>query len=73
MTNFHDQDVDYLEKNIPETFKDWLAPRNIRNNEALANVAKFTRAGIKFGIQLHVLVCLLIILYIFFIVFLFIK
>lgn len=71
VTNFHDQDVDYLEKNIPETFKDWLAPRNICNNEALANVAKFTRAGIKFGIQL--LVCLLIILYIFFIVFLFIR
>lgn len=51
VTNFHDQDLDYLEKNIPETFKDWLAPRNICNNEALGNVAKFTHAGIKFGIQ----------------------
>lgn len=31
MTNFRDQDVDYRGK-VPETFEDWFAERNIRDD-----------------------------------------
>lgn len=28
-SNFRDQDVDYLENKLPETFDDWFAMRNV--------------------------------------------
>lgn len=46
-TIFRYQDVDHLENNIPVTFDDWLMVRNIRDDEALANLAKISRKRIK--------------------------
>lgn len=41
VTNFYDQDEDYLEKNVPKTFKYWSSARNICDDEALiANLWK---------------------------------
>lgn len=47
VTNFYDQDEDYLEKNVPKTFKNWFAARNIRDNEALVNLEKISCPQIK--------------------------
>lgn len=41
-TNFRDQDADYLENNISETFKDRFKTRNIPD-EALAKLMKISR------------------------------
>lgn len=46
-----EQDVDYVENNIPEAIKDWFAAKNICDKEALANLAKFSRTQIKVGLQ----------------------
>lgn len=37
-TNFQDQDVDYMENNIPETYGHLLAAINIHYDEALVNL-----------------------------------
>lgn len=37
VTNFCNQDVNYTEKEIPKTFKDWLTERKIGNAKALAH------------------------------------
>lgn len=47
MNNFYDQDEDYLEKNVPKTIKNWLAARNIRDDEALVNLEKISCPQIK--------------------------
>lgn len=39
-TNFHDQDVDYFENKIPQTFKHWFATKNIRREEALGKIPR---------------------------------
>lgn len=42
---FYDQDLDNLENNLPPTFDDWFVVRNIRDNEALANLQKISHAN----------------------------
>lgn len=42
---FHDPDVDYQRKKIPETFKEMFFVRNIFNDEALINLTKTSRMG----------------------------
>lgn len=50
MTNLHDQDVDYLDIKLRETFGDWFTTRNICDIEALANLAKNSCMQIKIGL-----------------------
>lgn len=39
-TYFHDQDVDYPEKNIRKTFENWFNARKILEEKALMNLSK---------------------------------
>lgn len=39
-TYFHDQDVDYREKNIRKTFENWFNARKILEEKALMNLSK---------------------------------
>lgn len=48
---FSDQDVDYLEIDIPQKFENWFAGINISNNEAFTKLAKISRKQIKVGLQ----------------------
>lgn len=48
---FSDQDVDYLEIDIPQNFENWFAGINISNNEAFTKLAKISHKQIKVGLQ----------------------
>lgn len=50
-THFCDQDLNNLDNNVPETFNDWFAARNICDDKVLANLMKFSRTRIKVGLQ----------------------
>lgn len=52
MANYHDQALDNLKnkKDILETFEDQVASRNIRDEEALGNLAKNSQPWIKVGL-----------------------
>lgn len=39
-TYFHDQDVDYPEKNIRKTFENWFNGKKILEEKALMNLSK---------------------------------
>lgn len=41
-TIIHNENVDYLDNNIPETFNHWFTAKNICYDTALANLAKFS-------------------------------
>lgn len=41
-TIIHNENVDYLDNNIPETFNHWFTARNICYDTALAKLAKFS-------------------------------
>lgn len=43
-SNFPDQNVDYLENNIPQT-EDWCTARNIHDDEAFTYLRKFSHAN----------------------------
>lgn len=53
-TNFCDQNVDYLENDMPKTFVDWFMARNIHDDKALSNLVKISRMRIKVGLQFTV-------------------
>lgn len=40
MTNFHNQDVDFLDNHISKTFEEWFLVGNICNDVALVNFMK---------------------------------
>lgn len=40
-TIIHNENLDYLDNNIPETFNHWFTAKNICYDTALANLAKF--------------------------------
>lgn len=40
-TIIHNENVDYLDNYIPETFNHWFTAKNICYDMALANLAKF--------------------------------
>lgn len=47
-TNFHDQDTDYVEKNIYQRYLGL-----VRHDESITNLAKITRKQIKAGLHIH--------------------
>lgn len=42
MTNYRLQDVHCQKNNIPEKFENWLAVRNVSNDEAKVNLMKIS-------------------------------
>lgn len=49
-TNFHDQDTDYVEKNIYQRYLGL-----VRHDESITNLAKITRKHIKAGLHINLI------------------